>query len=124
MGLPTFEDLVLANAITDRGLRSMTDARIITALKEAHGWGESGGLTPEERGILHCLILRAEHRADRPADDGLDYAGTTGLLGWALRITLDDPRIAERQSAYRAVVAGFRQALDGYLKHAAAEEDD
>ncbi len=117
----SFESAVLDNMITNTSVRPPWAAHIIAAIKHADAWGRvtDGGLTPEELGILHCLRLRVEGRADRPAEDHLEYAGTTGLLGWALRIFLDDSRVAERQPDYYAVVSQFRRTLDDFLHKAA-----
>ena len=82
------------------------------------GW-QTVGSSPEELSILHCIKLRIEGRADRPEDDHLDYAGTTGLLGCALQITLADRRIAEREPEYRELVAEFDRSLCEYRRRAA-----
>jgi hypothetical protein len=82
------------------------------------GW-QTAGSPPEELGILHCIKLRVEGRADRPDEDHLEYAGTTGLLGWVLRITLDDPRIAEREPEYRELIAEFDRTLRDYHRRTA-----
>ena len=109
-----FDDLVLDSMVTARGLRSRCAGHLIAAIRHAEGWGLRGhpGLTPEELGILRCLRLRVEGRTDQPERDDLDYAGTTGLLGWVLRITAGDPRIAERQPEYHALITEFSHALD------------
>jgi len=118
----SFDALAMQSTISATVLRPAWAGQVIAALRwagETHGWGH---LTREEEGILHCLRLRVEGRVDRPADDDLEYAGTTGLIGWVTRILLDDPRFAERQPEYRELVAQFdRAVMDMYRRH--QEED-
>lgn len=123
--MTSFEDLVLQKTITDKGLRPDWAGNILAALGHADGWGRvpDGGLTPEELGILHCIKLMVEGRADKAEDDSLEYAGTRGLLGWVLQITLDDPRIAEREPEVRKLVAGFDRALRDFHRRAASAPD-
>lgn len=123
----SFEDLVAEKTITDEGLRPNWVGHVLAALSHADDRGRvtDGGLIPEELSILHCIKLRVEGRADRPADDHLEYAGTTGLLGCALQIALADPRIAEREPEYRDLVAEFDRSLCEYRRRAAgAPETD
>jgi hypothetical protein len=117
----SFDDLVTEKTITDTGLRPTWAGHVLAALSHADEQGRvaDGGLTPEELSILHCLKLRIEGRADRPEDDYLEYAGTTGLLGCALQIALADPRTAEREPEYRELVAGFDRALREYRRRTA-----
>lgn len=114
----SFDALAMQSTISDTVLRPAWAGQVIAALRwagETHGWGH---LTREEKGILHCLRLRVQGRVDHPEDDGLEYAGTTGLIGWVIRILLDDPRFAARQPEYRELVAQFDRALkDMYLRH-------
>ncbi|MGP4030328.1 hypothetical protein [Actinomadura sp. 3N407] len=123
--MPSFEDLVLQKTITDHGLRPNWAGNILAALGHADGWGRvpNGGLTREELGILHCIKLRVEGRADKPEDDSLEYAGTRGLLGWVLEIILNDPQIAEREPEFCELVAGFDRALREYHSRAACAPD-
>ena len=123
----SFEDLVVQNTITDEGLRPNWAGHVLAALSHAYDLGRvaDGGLSPEELSILHCIKLRVEGRADKPDDDHLEYAGTTGLLGCALEIALADPRIAEREPEYRELVAAFDRSLCEYRRRAArAPETD
>ncbi|MFG1858421.1 hypothetical protein ACGFJT_41780 [Actinomadura geliboluensis] len=123
--MTTFEDLVLQKTITADGLRPAWAGNILAALGHADGWGRvaDGGLTREELGILHCLKLRVEGRADKPEDDSIEYAGTRGLLGWVLEIVLDDSRIAEREPKFRELVAALDRALREYHHQAEGAPD-
>lgn len=118
--MTSFEDIVRQKTITGSGLRPQWAGNILAALGHADRWGrvQNGGLTREELGLLHCLRLRVEGRADKPEDDSHEYAGTRGLLGWALEITLGDPRIGEREPEFRELVAGFDRRLRDYHRRA------
>lgn len=120
--MASFKDLVTDKTITDKGLRPNWAGHVLAALSHAADRGRvaDGGLTPEELSILRCIELRIEGRADRPEDDHLEYAGTTGLLGCALRILLADPRVAEREPGFRELVAEFDRTLGEYRRRAAS----
>lgn len=117
----SFEGFVGRNMISDTALRTRQAAQVITALEWANDHGRGGFLTPEERGILHCLTARAKGRADQPCDDSLARSATSGLLGWVTKILLDDPLFAADHPEWRELIARFREDEIALLQRLNAE---
>jgi hypothetical protein len=112
--MTTFEDRVRDYTITEKGLRPEWAGQVIAALKhaEAHSLGR-GRLTEAERRLLHCIVLMVEGLVDESAADR-EYAGATGVLGWALQIVEDSASITSRNPGLQDLAARFRRDLSAY----------
>jgi hypothetical protein len=118
----TFDESVLDNMVTGKGLRSPIAGNIIAALRHAVDYSSPPGpnsLTREEVGILRCLLARMEGRVDPPEeDDSPAFCGTVGLLGWLFTLILAEPEVARIDPPLRELVARLNREYQAFLKSA------
>ncbi|OHV31703.1 hypothetical protein BBK14_33845 [Parafrankia soli] len=110
--MPTFEDFVRENTITDQGLRPPWAGNVLAALRHAiaHGSG-ADRLTQAERATLECLRQRVEGRLGESSAFDRHFNGTHGLISNAIDMARHEPRLAE-----------LGNRLDGVLKDYYAEQ--